>query len=225
MQALKTKNTKKGQSEGTRKALIDAGARLFATRGFHGVSVRELTSEAGVNLATVSYHFGGKAGLYEALIDEIINRRDDIFPTETEIRAQLESCPDTPEAKGEIIDWFVSTVAYGLLGPEDTVWPTILITREIMQPSEFYTKLETNFFDPTQTSIEVMTTELLPAGTDREEIIITAQASLNMILKFIEGQPLFSKWLGWEKYDDKGLAKIVKVLSKRTRGMFGLPME
>ncbi len=38
--------------------------RLFARNGYAGTSVRDITAAAGCNLAAVSYHFGGKVGLY-----------------------------------------------------------------------------------------------------------------------------------------------------------------
>ncbi|MGH8309797.1 MAG: TetR family transcriptional regulator, partial [Steroidobacteraceae bacterium] len=38
--------------------ILDAAEQLFARRGFHGVSVRDITSEAGVDVALVNYHFG-----------------------------------------------------------------------------------------------------------------------------------------------------------------------
>jgi AcrR family transcriptional regulator len=54
---------------GTRERLLDAAERLFAARGFRGVSLRELTAEAGVNLAAVSYHFGSKQELLHAVLE------------------------------------------------------------------------------------------------------------------------------------------------------------
>jgi AcrR family transcriptional regulator len=44
---------------------------LFALNGFQNVSVRDITAEAGVNLASVNYHFGSK----DALLFEIFKRR------------------------------------------------------------------------------------------------------------------------------------------------------
>lgn len=54
----------------TREALLSAGAELFAARGFDGVSVEQLAERAGVNKALVSYHFGGKRGLYGSVLSE-----------------------------------------------------------------------------------------------------------------------------------------------------------
>ena len=47
--------------------ILTAAARLFAARGMAGVGLREITAEAGVNLAAVNYHFGSKEKLLEAL--------------------------------------------------------------------------------------------------------------------------------------------------------------
>ena len=55
----------------TKAAVFTAAERLFALRGFQNVSVRDITSEAGVNLASVNYHFGSK----DALLFEIFRRR------------------------------------------------------------------------------------------------------------------------------------------------------
>ena len=45
--------------------------RLFALHGFQNVSVRDITAEANVNLASVNYHFGSK----DALLFDIFRRR------------------------------------------------------------------------------------------------------------------------------------------------------
>ena len=55
-------------TQDARDELLSAGTELFAVQGFAGVSIRELATAAGVNSALISYHFGGKAGLYEAVV-------------------------------------------------------------------------------------------------------------------------------------------------------------
>ncbi|RNC68486.1 MAG: TetR/AcrR family transcriptional regulator [Desulfuromonadales bacterium] len=51
-----------------RSHLITAATPLFAAKGLSGVNVREIARAAGVNPALISYHFGGKEGLYAAVI-------------------------------------------------------------------------------------------------------------------------------------------------------------
>ena len=55
----------------TKNQVFNAAERLFALHGFQNVSVRDITAEAGVNLASVNYHFGSK----DALLFEIFRRR------------------------------------------------------------------------------------------------------------------------------------------------------
>jgi AcrR family transcriptional regulator len=55
----------------TKALVFNAAERLFAVHGFQKVSVRDITAEAGVNLASVNYHFGSK----DALLFEIFRKR------------------------------------------------------------------------------------------------------------------------------------------------------
>ena len=59
----------------TRDRLIKAAIPLFARKGFEGTSIKELAQEAGVNVSLVSYHFGGKEGLYRACLEEFGRER------------------------------------------------------------------------------------------------------------------------------------------------------
>lgn len=52
------------RKQGCREALIETAMRLFAERGFDGVSTRDLTEGADVNLGSIQYHFGSKAQLF-----------------------------------------------------------------------------------------------------------------------------------------------------------------
>src|SRR5262245_28076696 len=49
--------------DGTRDRILRTAERLFAERGFNGVSVRELAAAAQVNIASIGYHFESKEGL------------------------------------------------------------------------------------------------------------------------------------------------------------------
>jgi AcrR family transcriptional regulator len=48
----------------TRARVLAAAAALFAARGFHGTTARDIAERAKVNLASAHYHFGSKEALY-----------------------------------------------------------------------------------------------------------------------------------------------------------------
>lgn len=47
--------------------IIQTAEKLFADKGFDGTSVRDIADDAGVNVAMISYYFGSKEKLLEAL--------------------------------------------------------------------------------------------------------------------------------------------------------------
>jgi AcrR family transcriptional regulator len=55
----------------TRERILDVAERLFGERGFPATPLRDITAEAGVNIASVNYHFGSKEGL----LAEVLERR------------------------------------------------------------------------------------------------------------------------------------------------------
>ncbi|MCE2515677.1 MAG: TetR family transcriptional regulator [Acidobacteria bacterium] len=62
----------------TKDRILDVAERLFADRGYPATSLRDITAEAAVNLASVNYHFGAKESLLAALLERRfapLNRR------------------------------------------------------------------------------------------------------------------------------------------------------
>lgn len=67
-----THDGRRERSEATRASLLEAAAKLFAERGFEGATLDDLAREAKVHRALVRYHFGGKQGLYSAVLTDAI---------------------------------------------------------------------------------------------------------------------------------------------------------
>lgn len=56
--------TKSEHSLGTKEKILQTANRLFAKYGFGSTSIRDIATEAEVNLAAVNYHFKNKDNLY-----------------------------------------------------------------------------------------------------------------------------------------------------------------
>ncbi|MFW7379807.1 MAG: TetR family transcriptional regulator [Oligoflexus sp.] len=59
------------QSSSTTQKICEAALRLFGAKGVEGTSIREIADLAQVNPSLISYHFGGKDGLFRALMETI----------------------------------------------------------------------------------------------------------------------------------------------------------
>lgn len=56
----------------TKEKILDIAEGLFAEHGFNDTSLRAITSKAGVNLASVNYHFGDKKTLVRAVLNRYL---------------------------------------------------------------------------------------------------------------------------------------------------------
>ncbi|HEV1287576.1 MAG TPA: TetR family transcriptional regulator [Bryobacteraceae bacterium] len=110
----------------TKTRILDAAEKLFGEKGFDGTSLREITTEADVNLAAVNYHFQSKDSLIEAVILRAAG------PANGRRLAMLEAAG--PKATVEqIVEAFVSPVLeydYHSIAP---LMARVLSSPEIMQ--------------------------------------------------------------------------------------------
>jgi AcrR family transcriptional regulator len=99
----------------TKDRILDTAERLFALHGIEATSLRNITAEAGVNLAAVNYHFQSK----EALLHAVIARRLD--PVNEVRLAKLAACEaaagDGPLPLDQVIDALLRPVVEMKLGP------------------------------------------------------------------------------------------------------------
>lgn len=72
---------KKINDENSKDKILITATKLFASKGFDSVSIREICKEAGVNLCMISYYWGGKQELYDSIVDEMVERQTNYAKT------------------------------------------------------------------------------------------------------------------------------------------------
>ncbi len=88
----------------TRKRLLASAERLFAEKGYESVSVRDIASDAGVNLAAINYHFQGKSNLYAAVLERRLSpKREKFLAAIEKVTAEGSGVPDLEELIGAFI--------------------------------------------------------------------------------------------------------------------------
>src|SRR5262249_50853519 len=92
-------------ADDVKRDLIEAARLLFARRGFGEVGIRELSRAAGVTPGMISYYFGGKQGLYEAMLAAVF---EDILAHARELAAQS---PETTRPLEGLVRLYASTLA------------------------------------------------------------------------------------------------------------------
>ena len=128
------------QTPDTKEQILDAAEALFSAHGFEGVSLRALTKEANVNLASVHYHFGSKEAVVRALF---VRRIGPVNQERIALLDELERQADgDPLAVGSILKALFLPVIRITQDPQRRQVYRRLIARFYLEPAEY---LESQF--------------------------------------------------------------------------------
>ncbi len=144
-----------------RQAILLAAERLFAQRGYHAVSIRDIAVEAGVPSALVGYYFGPKDELFHAIFQHWNGTIEQRLQA---LRAALEQ----PAAKRleAIMRAFIEPVLALRASPEGESY-ALLVARELAHRGPQADRALREFLDPlAEAFIDALQAALPRAGRD-----------------------------------------------------------
>lgn len=210
-----------GQERGaaTRARLIDAGLRCFGSDGFDATTTRALAAEAGVNLAAIPYHFGGKDGLYLAVADHIAGRiRERLGPLLEQVKAVTDDGPDAAEEAAELIVEIVAQMARTLLSDEAALWAPIVL-REQMAPSAAFDRLFEGGIRHVGGAIARLLSQCMGRPLAPDEAAIRALALIGQAIAFRASHAAVLRQLGIERMDAAHAEQVVAVVREHARAI------
>lgn len=147
----------------TRRRLVDAGAKLFAERGFNDVTVREICAAAGANVAAVNYHFGDKLGLYAAVMRIAVDAMREV--NEAAMRAGAQG--DAEHRLRRYIRVFVERIG----AIKGNHWIYRLISREFSDPTPAFDMVIEEGVRPRFDYLCTVVGQLIDAPPDDERVM------------------------------------------------------
>lgn len=217
------KSTATDSASGTRRALLDRGRTLFAQYGYEALTTRHLARECGVNLAAVNYHFGGKEGLYLAVIDEIVEDLGrSVCRRLEELRAGIAASAGNRRALGVLASEFVSHLVRGAVGNPDNLPAARIIQQEFSRQSPAFARLFEEFVLPLHLAAFELARAARPDKSDGECKVL-GHALIGMCLSFITGQNTATNFLGAENYSPERVELITATLAASAPALLGLP--
>ena len=125
--------------------LLDTAIEQFGRLGFEGASTRQIAKASGTAMSSITYHFGGKEGLYLAAADRIAQGI-------SEIQAPLFAAARAAaiESRDQAIDWMLKLLdgfARMMLSPETEAWARFII-REQQHPTEAFDRIYRGAMEP-----------------------------------------------------------------------------
>ena len=146
----------------TRARLLVAAGELFATRGFHGTTIREIAARAHVNVAAGHYHCGSKKALYLEVLREEFARIWARLDTSGTRRAPRGLDRLSRRQLEALLQARIRVMLDVMVGPARTIHST-LVLREMLDPSEAVAVIVDEFIRPMSAELGEIVRRLEPS--------------------------------------------------------------
>ncbi len=147
----------------TRERLLEAAARLFADHGYTHVTIRDICGAARANIAAVNYHFAGKAGLYDEVVQLAIRTMQSVTREAEDAGARK----NAEERLRAYVHVFLTRVA----AIDADGWMHHIMLRELSEPTSALDRIVDQVVRPRMAYLRGIVAELLGCPADDERVV------------------------------------------------------
>lgn len=183
----------------TKKRIIETAGKIFADVGFENATVREICSQAGVNVAAINYHFRDKKGLYFA----VLTYGKDVAFKEHPLDEVLDQTSPPEERLKVFLSWYVGRVRECHVG--EFPWIRKLITHELLRPTEGLDMLAEDAIRPIFKNLSAIVRELLGKGATEDTVNLCCASVVGQALLFYYAQAMIKRLFPKHDYADTKL--------------------
>ncbi|MGE5610866.1 MAG: CerR family C-terminal domain-containing protein [Bacillota bacterium] len=143
----------------TCRKLINAAGEVFAERGLHAATIKEITDRAGVNTAAINYHYRDKFELYAAVI------RHALSATPVAPSNRLAGSPE------ERLRAHIADLIADLHDPSRPAWYAIIVAHEFAQPTAALDAVMEELLRPRANVINDIIRGILGPDASEEDVV------------------------------------------------------
>jgi len=164
----------------TKDRILSEAEILFAHKGFHGVTVREITESAKCNLAAVNYHFGNKWNLYLAVF------RFRWLPRAKRLRETVINVLDEYEnpTRTDVVKALAQAFLEGPITDAERKQHALLIFRELAEPTEAFELVANEALRPLFDTLTERMRLLVPEDMDEKRLRLSIFSIFAMVIHF-----------------------------------------
>lgn len=199
----------------TRQRLLQAALHAFGHHDYDAVGTREIVDAAGANVAAISYHFGGKRGLYLASAEFLGDRLRTGMQSWID-RVEAEISDATPDRCRQLLHDFMQGFAEDLLQGDLSEDAPGFIFREQNHPSEAFEILFERLFEPMHRSVSQLVGRIRGLKPDYPETVLVSHALIGQVIAFRAGRTTVMRRLGIQRYGEADSRLIGGLLAALT---------
>lgn len=180
--------------------LLEAAAEVFAEKGFHGSTTREIAAKANVNVASLHYHFRDKRRLYLAVFEQFVDRlwAEHPLPGVVSGSAPLE----------RRLAAFIEAALRRMLEGGRPAWTWKLLLREMADPTEAMDVVVARLSGPLLGVLSGLVREALGARASEEAVRMHASSVVGQCLFYRFAQPMLARLMPQQRYDSAAIAAL-----------------
>jgi AcrR family transcriptional regulator len=194
----------KEKNNNTKARILKKAEELFAQKGYHAVSVREITTAANSNMAAVNYHFNSKKNLYmEVFRSQWVPRELRMYESFSKKLAEIATpSPDL------VIQALASAYLEGPLTTEELRRHRQLIIREINNPTEVFEYVADHTMRPLFRILQQHLNAFFPDHSNEESFTLDILSIFGILLYFNYSRPMITHITGKE-YDNAFKSRLI----------------
>lgn len=212
-----------GEEDGEPDGRVPVNERLlltavahFGERGPEGASTRAIARDAGTVMSSITYHYGGKTGLYLAaaafVADRLLARLSPAF----------DAMPDpdglAPADAAEAVASLADTVIPFMLHPDSAVLARFIV-REQMAATEAYGVIRERLVEPLSGRARALVRRAGEGRWNEEEVTIKTLTIFGQFLIFRIAHATVLALTGWDRLTEERTQTIVRIVKSHIRAI------
>ena len=215
------KETPGGQA--TRDFIIEVATDLFGQHGYQGVTVRQLTLAAKVNLSAITYHFGGKEELYRTTVEALMERIGGLIGAPVKaLRVAAGEAGADRAALRRAAETFIRDWAQLVLANADVQRRLPVLAMELVSPSPVFPIIYEHFYRRLYEALGGLIGAALGLEAGSLELSIRVHGVASLMLGFVASERVLWRSLDWEGYSPQRVAQLAPHLAAVFLGAVGL---
>ncbi len=190
----------------TQRRIIEAAGEIFADSGYNHTTVRAICVRAGVNVAAINYHFGGKKHLYLTVLKYWRAKAFEKYPFDP-----TDYSSGTPEVR---LRAFVRTLLLRVLDEGEGSLFAKLMVQEFIQPTSGFDVIVEETVRPFFTFLSTTVRQLFPAPPPNEVVNLCCLSIAGQVFHLYMGRHMIRRLLNRESLNRQEIEKVAAHITR-----------
>lgn len=210
-------------AEQTRLALIRAGLSHFGRFGFEGATTRDIAAEAGANIGSIAYHFGGKEGLLLACARHLVDTLRELAGPA--LAAAADPSTLTPDSALAVLETVLRRMTNFIVARPEAGEFVTFVLRELNRPTIAFDTVYSGAFEPVHVRLCALWAAATGDQPDSEAAKLGVFTMIGQVVYFRIGREAVLRRMDWPSIGDSEAGRIADVALGNLRSMVAARRE